>query len=100
MDRYKSKQLCNCRDSWLAWVSGSGRTLVVSINLPMPINQSPSVGEVRGIVVGYTSPGAGTFEFIIDASVFAGGFELTYVIAIIHLVRAIASLIKVSQANS
>ncbi|EKU97107.1 hypothetical protein Lepto7375DRAFT_0977 [Leptolyngbya sp. PCC 7375] len=51
----------------------------------MQINQTPPMGEVTAIAIGYSSPDSGTFELTMDASVFNGGFELTYVIATIYL---------------
>ena len=66
----------------------------------MPTNQPPPVGDVQTVAIAYSSNDAGTFELTVGESFFTSGFELSYLIAITYLVKAIASLIKVSQSKS
>lgn len=55
--------------------------------------------QTEAVVIGYSSPGSGEVEFSIDTQLVEGGIEITSIVALIYLIKAITVLLRVTKVS-
>ncbi|MEO0986867.1 MAG: hypothetical protein AAFY20_15125 [Cyanobacteria bacterium J06639_14] len=66
----------------------------------MSKHSSQGAGEGQVVFIQYSSSDLGSFEFSLNPTLLQSGVEISSMIALIHLVRAISCLIKTIQGES